>query len=184
MTDVFDACRDGRHHYDAADKPCVICGGTIVSQLSQYEIGGAVEVAVPPPDRACKPESCWRCKRDLKNASWTTFTGRTLPTCITCSDLPEVRAEIERRPIVWPEVKGDLASLAAADQPQLDGVRPRYYRQGKIEVWDFIEDQNLGFLAGNVVKYVCRFALKGGVIDLEKAQTYLTKLIAVTKERR
>lgn len=83
--------------------------------------------------------------------------------------------------------EGGLSQLAAVDQQTkkpLEGIRPRYYRNGKIEVWDFIEDQQLGFLAGNVVKYLCRASLKGGVVDLEKARTYLDKLIAVEKENR
>ena len=33
---------------------------------------------------------------------------------------------------------------------------PKHYQRGKIQVWDFIADQNLDFLLGNVVKYVCR----------------------------
>ena len=33
---------------------------------------------------------------------------------------------------------------------------PKHYQRGKIQVWDFIADQNLDFFLGNVVKYVCR----------------------------
>ena len=36
---------------------------------------------------------------------------------------------------------------------------------------------NLGYLEGNIVKYVSRWKDKGGVDDLRKAQHYLTKLI-------
>lgn len=54
---------------------------------------------------------------------------------------------------------------------------PRHYTQGKIEVVDFILDQKLSFLEGNVVKYVCRYKLKNGIEDLKKANWYLGKLI-------
>lgn len=59
---------------------------------------------------------------------------------------------------------------------------PAHYTSGKIEVWDFIADQKLNFMLGNVVKYVCRADHKGEPIqDLEKAVRYLQKELA---ERR
>lgn len=55
---------------------------------------------------------------------------------------------------------------------------PAHYTQGKIEVWDFIVDQRLGYLAGNVIKYVCRHEHKGNPLqDLQKARAYLDRLI-------
>lgn len=55
---------------------------------------------------------------------------------------------------------------------------PAHYNTGHIEVWDFILDQELDFLAGNVIKYVCRADRKGDPLtDLRKARTYLDKLI-------
>lgn len=59
---------------------------------------------------------------------------------------------------------------------------PSHYLQGSIEVWDFIVDQNMGFLDGNVIKYLSRFRHKGDPIgDLMKARQYLDKLIEVVK---
>lgn len=58
-------------------------------------------------------------------------------------------------------------------------VHPGHYNQGKIEVWDFIVDQGLGFLEGNVIKYLCRSGKKNGLEDLKKAEQYLKKLIEV-----
>lgn len=59
---------------------------------------------------------------------------------------------------------------------------PRHYTMGKIEVIDFIEDQNLGFHEGNVVKYVARAKHKGTELqDLEKAAWYLRRLIERTR---
>ena len=54
---------------------------------------------------------------------------------------------------------------------------PAHYNSGKIEVIDFIEDQQLGFHAGNVIKYVARCRHKGGLEDLKKARWYLERLI-------
>lgn len=56
--------------------------------------------------------------------------------------------------------------------------QPSHYTQGKIEVIDFIEDQNLGFHLGNVLKYVCRSGHKNGYVeDLQKARWYLSREI-------
>ena len=55
--------------------------------------------------------------------------------------------------------------------------KPKHYTQGRIQVWDFITDQKLNFLEGNIVKYICRWRIKGKTEDLKKAQAYLNKLI-------
>lgn len=59
---------------------------------------------------------------------------------------------------------------------------PPHYTKGKIEVIDFIEDQNLGYHLSSVIKYVCRSPHKGSQIqDLEKARWYLDREIARLK---
>lgn len=52
-----------------------------------------------------------------------------------------------------------------------------HYKSKAIQPWDFIVTNNLGYLEGNIVKYVSRWKEKGGVHDLKKAQHYLEKLI-------
>ena len=54
-----------------------------------------------------------------------------------------------------------------------DSISPNHYRRGKIEVFDFIQDQGLSFPEGNIVKYICRWREKGGLEDLKKAAKYL-----------
>lgn len=54
-----------------------------------------------------------------------------------------------------------------------------HYHAQSIQPWDFIVANNLGFLDGNVIKYVTRFRSKDGLQDLEKAKHYLDKLIEV-----
>ena len=65
---------------------------------------------------------------------------------------------------------------------------PSHYNTGKIEVIDFIEDQQLGFHLGNAVKYICRAGKKNTdatsidesrVTDLEKAVWYIQRYITV-----
>ena len=54
-----------------------------------------------------------------------------------------------------------------------------HYKQQDIQPWDAIHAWGLGYFSGNVVKYVARHQIKGGVQDLKKAQHYLTKLIEI-----
>lgn len=52
-----------------------------------------------------------------------------------------------------------------------------HYKDNAIQPWDYIESNRLSYLEGNVVKYVSRWRVKGGIEDLKKAQHYLQKLI-------
>ena len=52
-----------------------------------------------------------------------------------------------------------------------------HYRDKPIQPWDYITANNIGYLEGNVIKYVSRWRDKGGIEDLRKAQHYLAKLI-------
>lgn len=73
------------------------------------------------------------------------------------------------------------SDFIASLQPSTDPVnRPSHYTSGKIEVIDFIEDQQLGYHLGNVVEYVARAGKKDPskeVQDLEKARWYLERKI-------
>jgi len=59
-------------------------------------------------------------------------------------------------------------------------THPAHYTRGKIEVIDFIEDQQFGYHLGQVIKYVCRAGHKSAETrkqDLEKAMWYLKREI-------
>ena len=64
-----------------------------------------------------------------------------------------------------------------------DNVKnPSYYNRGKIEVWEFIEDQGLDYHTGNAVKYIARAGFKDPskeVEDLQKAIAFLERKIKV-----
>ncbi len=64
---------------------------------------------------------------------------------------------------------------------------PSHYADGKIEVIDFIEDKNLNFNLGNVVKYVARAGKKDKskeLEDLKKAFWYLEREINNYEKQR
>ena len=64
-----------------------------------------------------------------------------------------------------------------------DNVKnPSYYNRGKIEVWEFIEDQGLDYHTGNAVKYIARAGFKDPskeAEDLQKAIAFLERKIKV-----
>jgi len=56
-----------------------------------------------------------------------------------------------------------------------------HYKKYKIQPVEFIIKNNIGFVEGNVIKYILRFKEKGGVLDLEKAKHYIELLIDSSK---
>ena len=52
-----------------------------------------------------------------------------------------------------------------------------HYRAGGIQPVQYIEANGLGFLEGNVIKYVTRHRKKGGAEDLRKARHYIDLLL-------
>ena len=61
-----------------------------------------------------------------------------------------------------------------------DEKRPDHYNL-PIQPWEYMEsamsdEAFLGYLQGNVIKYVSRFREKGGVADIDKAIHYLQKM--------
>jgi hypothetical protein len=66
------------------------------------------------------------------------------------------------------------------EQKAVDKINPPYYIGTKIQVSDFINEFNLDYFSGNIVKYVVRHKQKNGIEDLKKAKWYLEKLIECT----
>ena len=68
---------------------------------------------------------------------------------------------------------------------KMDNVNhPSHYTQGGIETIDYLQakltkDEFIGYLKGNILKYMSRANLKNGTEDYKKAQWYINKLIEV-----
>lgn len=71
-------------------------------------------------------------------------------------------------------------------EDRMDNVNnPAHYGKGKIECIDYIEDflteeEYIGYLRGNIAKYLHRWRYKNKQEDLLKSQWYLTRLIKLT----
>lgn len=90
--------------------------------------------------------------------------------------------------------KWKIENLAHADVKQheydeVDNVNsPAHYGSGKIECIEYIEDfltreEYVGYLRGNIAKYMHRWRYKNGLEDLKKATWYLDRL-AELEERK
>ena len=66
-------------------------------------------------------------------------------------------------------------------QMNIDNINPSHYKQGNIEVIDFILDQKMNYLIASATKYLCRYPHKhtgeGGLEDLRKARWFIEKQI-------
>jgi len=61
---------------------------------------------------------------------------------------------------------------------------PPHYTYGRIETIDYIEDKQLPYHLGNVVKYVSRAGHKGDALeDLKKAKWYLDRYIGLQEKQ-
>lgn len=81
---------------------------------------------------------------------------------------------------------GRHEDMCADDREDLRGSTPspkstqvggNHYSKMKIQPIDFITENGLGYIEGNIIKYVCRYKDKNGLEDLQKAQHYLQMLI-------
>jgi len=104
-------------------------------------------------------------------------------SCITCDPgvcicppprMVPLAAETLRQMTEWlpPEQPTTLEPVASEIQ-----VGGSHYRDFAIQPAEFIHKNAIGFLAGNVIKYVCRHGKKNGVEDLKKARHYIDLLI-------
>lgn len=62
-----------------------------------------------------------------------------------------------------------------------------HYKSMKIQPIIFITENNLSFLQGNAIKYICRYNTKNvkkddKIFDLEKAKHYIDLMIALIPE--
>lgn len=73
--------------------------------------------------------------------------------------------------------EGGEPAPAPANSRQVGGA---HYRAMKIQPWDYITANGLGFCEGNILKYITRWRGQHGVEDLRKARHYLDKLIEIT----
>jgi hypothetical protein len=90
----------------------------------------------------------------------------------------------------WLILEQDLSDLTfdpPSKQPDMVNS-PAHYGNGSIECIEYIEDfltteEFIGYLRGNIAKYLHRFRYKNGIEDLKKAEWYLGRLTEVMEDQ-
>lgn len=79
---------------------------------------------------------------------------------------------------------GRLTAVKTDPAPRADDIQEGgdHYRSKDVQPWTAMEswmsdEEFVGFLRGNAIKYLARCNDKGGLEDLKKARHYLAKLI-------
>lgn len=62
-------------------------------------------------------------------------------------------------------------------------VAGNHYKSMKIQPVEFIHTNNIPYMEGNIIKYVCRWRNKSGLADLEKAKHYIELLIELETQK-
>lgn len=156
-------------------KKCRRCGDTFTVRTHEDYCPTCEIVMTPPGGGVSKELTCEGCgvtfvhKKEKAQGRWPKYCPECLPKY---SKVPK-KKEVVVEPVEEPEVK-------VVELPKKEDAinHPSHYTRGKIEVIDFIEDQQLPYHLGNVIKYIARAGYKGDKLeDLKKARWYLDRYI-------
>ena len=64
-------------------------------------------------------------------------------------------------------------TLKELQEIKKDNIVPAYYHKGDYDVIEFCNKYEIGFVTGNIIKYIVRYKNKNGIEDLKKAKEYL-----------
>ena len=162
-------------------KKCRRCGDTFTVKTHEDYCPECEKVMTPPGAGVSKELTCEGCgttfihKKEKAQGCWPKYCPECLPKY---SKVPKKKKEI----VVT------LANMVAntLEEPEVKVVElkedvinhPSHYTRGKIEVIDFIEDQQLPYHLGNAIKYIARAGYKGDKLeDIKKARWYLDRYI-------
>lgn len=168
-------------------KKCRRCGDTFTVKTHEDYCPECEKVMTPPGAGVSKELTCEGCgtafihTKEKAQGRWPKYCPECLPKY---SKVPKKQKEKEKEIVVT------LANMVAKtlEEPEVKTIElpkqedvinhPSHYTRGKIEVIDFIEDQQLPYHLGNVIKYIARAGYKGDKLeDLKKARWYLDRYI-------
>lgn len=174
-------------------KKCRRCGDTFTVKTHEDYCPECEKVMTPPGAGVSKELTCEGCgvtfthKKEKAQGRWPKYCPECLPKY---SKVPKKKVDVTLANMAAKrkEVAVTLANMVAntLEEPEVKVVElkedvinhPSQYTRGKIEVIDFIEDQQLPYHLGNVIKYIARAGYKGDKLeDLKKARWYLDRYI-------
>ena len=175
-------------------KKCRRCGDTFTVRTHEDYCPECEKVMTPPEAGYSKVITCEACgetfthRKDKSAGRWPKYCPTCLPKYSKVPKKKEVDVTLANMAAKRKEVTVTLANMVAntLEEPEVKAVElkedvinhPSHYTRGKIEVIDFIEDQQLPYHLGNVIKYIARAGYKGDKLeDLKKARWYLDRYI-------
>lgn len=171
------------------DKPCVECGyffdpceNNDCSDCSNLVFVNTLKGELKPLCTRTTKECPFMVDDPLEEQT-KCETCRYSERCFKCADGDD---QWEAKDEVGTTISGDAIYHAGfhADKLKVEQLggnndpvnHPSHYTQGKIEVCDFIVDQQMDFCRGNAIKYISRAPYKGNPIqDIDKAIWYLNR---------
>lgn len=162
-------------------KKCRRCGDIFTVRTHEDYCPECEIVMTPPGTGVSRELTCEGCgttfihKKEKAQGRWPKYCPDCLPKY---SKVPKKKEETVQtiaekvvKAIEEPEVK-----VTPKEEDVIN--HPSHYTRGNIEVIDFIEDQQLPYHLGNVIKYIARAGHKGDKLeDLKKARWYLDRYI-------
>lgn len=127
-------------------------------------------------------ESDWRVRGEyLRQAAINANATRAQAKILTEAEAIVRDAAAMARAALDTKVAGpgdaEMAAFEARRQDALSTqVGGKHYKDMAIQPVEFIEKNQIPYLEGNAIKYICRHASKGGVQDIDKAIHYLQLL--------
>ena len=79
--------------------------------------------------------------------------------------------------VAYYQVKPETGQCPGPTRANARQIGGNHYLFLAIQPWDYNLANGLGFIEGNIVKYITRWREKGGIDDLRKARHFLDKLI-------
>lgn len=156
-------------------KKCRRCGDKFTVRTHEDYCPSCEIVMTPPGGGVSKELTCEGCNttfvhtKEKAQGRWPKYCPECLPKYSKVPKKKEVAVEPVAQTIEEHEVKAIKEDVIN---------HPSHYTRGKIEVIDFIEDQQLPYHLGNVIKYIARAGYKGDKVeDLKKARWYLDRYI-------
>ncbi|WJZ48140.1 nucelotide kinase [Phage DSL-LC05] len=107
---------------------------------------------------------------------WQGAAGDVCPLCVNTRSQPGETVEVTQEELEEWNKKMTQNAL----EKQVDG---NHYKDLPIQPIEYIHANAMGYMEGNVVKYISRWRKKNGMADLEKAKHYIELLIELENRR-
>ena len=170
-------------------KKCRRCGDKFTVRTHEDYCPECEKVMTPPSAGVSKTITCEGCGETFIHTK-EKLVGRWPKYCPTCAEQlskPYKKDSTKTEERQYEDINAE-ETIQVPTAEHMDAMygnvehdavnHPSHYTRGKIEVIDFIEDQQLPYHLGNVIKYIARAGYKGDKLeDLKKARWYLDRYI-------